>query len=36
MLVALLLFVFLVSCYCCVAFSHDAMGYSAVCVCGIS
>ena len=36
-LVALLaLFVFLVSRDCCVALSHDAMGLSAVCDCGIS
>ena len=30
------LFVFLVSSDCCVAHSHDAMGLSAVCDCGIS
>ena len=30
------LFVFLVSCDCCVALSHNAMGLSAVCDCGIS
>ena len=30
------LFVFLVSCDCCVALSHDATGLSAVCDCGIS
>ena len=32
----LVLFVFLVSHDCCVALSHDAMGLSAVCDCGIS
>ena len=30
------LFVFLVSRDCCVALTHDAMGLSAVCDCGIS
>ena len=30
------LFVFLVSCDCCVALPHDATGLSAVCDCGIS
>ena len=29
------LFVFLVSCDCCVTLLHDAMGLSAVCDCGI-
>ena len=30
------LFVFLVSRDCCVALSHDVMGLSAVCDCGVS
>ena len=30
------LLVFLLSCDCCVALPHDAMGLSAVCDCGIS
>ena len=35
-LVALLSFIFLVSCDGCVALPHGAMGLSAVCDCGIS
>ena len=35
-LVALQIFVFLVSHDCCVALPHDATGLSAVCDCGIS
>ena len=35
-LIALLKFVFLVSCHCCVALPRGAMGLYSVCDCGIS